>query len=102
MVKIKEYPLWSQFVERKDEWIGGILEDLDNDPFIKPMDEEERQGIITDIVLEPNGSESAVFLVNSTNGSCGFDVRNGGVCAGEEGWITFCGYGGHQWRIRKP
>ena len=25
----KVYPLWGQFIERKDEWIGGILEDLD-------------------------------------------------------------------------
>ena len=24
----KEYPLWSQFIERKGEWIGGILSDL--------------------------------------------------------------------------
>ena len=25
----KTYPLWSQFVDKKDEWIGGILEDYD-------------------------------------------------------------------------
>jgi len=23
----KEYPLWGQFVERKEEWIGGLLLD---------------------------------------------------------------------------
>ena len=29
VVNNKQYPLWSQFVERKDEWIGGLLVDYE-------------------------------------------------------------------------
>jgi len=29
-------------------------------------------------------------------------VAVGGVTGGEEGWLTFAGYGGHTFRIQKP
>ena len=98
----KEYPLWSKFVEGKERWIGGILEDLDNDPILGDIPDEERRGIITDIKLEPNGETHAFFSVVSGNVSCGFSTDIGGVIGGDEGWITFCGYGGHTWRIKEP
>lgn len=92
----KTYPLWGQFVDRKAEWIGGILQDLD-----LPLDEEMMTKII-DITLEPNGKDSAFFSVEGEEFTCGFDVRHGGIGGDqEEGWLTFSGYGGHKWRIKE-
>ena len=88
----KYYPLWSQFVDRKVEWIGGILEDHDMGMLAKTE--------ITDICLEPNGDDSAFFSVEGKEFRCGFDVSVGGITAGEKGWITLSGYGGHVWRIK--
>lgn len=98
----KQYPFWSQFVEGKEKWIGGILEDF-GDSMDRRMLGEDAHFIteITDIILAPNGTESAMFLVNGKGFSCGFDVGVGGVTAGEEGWITLSGYGDHTWRIKK-
>ena len=95
----KEYPLWSQFVERKDEWIGGILQDF-GDSFDKGMGFDGSKTEITDIELRPNGDEGAFFEVCGKDFGCGFATEVGGVCAGDEGWITFSGYGGHKWRIQ--
>jgi len=90
----KEYPMWSQFIEKQDEWIGGTLED--HDMGMSASTE------ITGITLEPNGDGSAFFSVEGETFSCGFDVQYGGIGSGEEGWLTFHGYGGHTWRIKKP
>lgn len=98
----KVYPMWSQFVDKKQEWIRGILED-DGDSFDRQLDSYAgMETIIVDIVLEPNGKESAMFLVKGKKFDCGFDVRYGGITVGEKGWITFFGYGGHKWRIKQP
>lgn len=86
------YPLWSQFIERKQEWIGGILEDWDMGVHATTE--------IVDIELQPNGPDSAFFRVVGKDFSCGFDVGHGGITNGEEGFITFYGYGGHKWRIK--
>lgn len=101
----KEYPLWSQFVERKNEWIGGILRDT-GDSFdwsvmgITPMETK-----ITDIRLEPNGDDSAYFSVDGGSFSCGFDVHFGGISGDNysfgKDWLVFSGYGGHNWGIKK-
>lgn len=97
MIKVngRRYPLWSQFVERKSEWIDGVLEDF-GDPFM-PC---KLMTAITDITLKGNGKKSAFFSVSGKDFSCGFDVSVGGITSGEEGWITFNGYGGHTWRIK--
>jgi len=98
----KQYPLWSQFVENKEKWIGGILEDF-GDGMDKAMGYEGAKGIITDITLTPNGKDSAFFRVSSDGWGCGFDVKVGGISGNpknEKGWITFSGYGGHEWRIK--
>ena len=99
----KQYPLWSQFVEGKEEWIGGVLEDFSDSMDRSIFGEKETHfiGEITDIRLEPNGDDSAYFAVDSKEFTCGFGVKYGGVTGGDKGWITFSGYGGHTWRIKK-
>ena len=89
----REYPLWSQFVHRKAEWIGGRLQDLDMG--------EVNETKITDVILHENGKDSAWFEVRGDGWGCGFDVQYGGVTGGKPDWLTFCGYGGHTWRIQK-
>ena len=98
----RKYTLWNQFVDKKNEYIGGILEDHDNDPLCKPG---IGKTVITDIRLEPNGESSAYFSVDGKDFGCGFDVRVGGIDGSfsdaKNGWIGFRGYGGHQWRIQR-
>jgi hypothetical protein len=97
IVNGKEYPLWSQFIERKTEFIGGKLQEFQN-----PDEDSNLVGTeITDISLYPNGEDSAYFAVYGKDFGCGFDVQHGGITSGEEGWITFSGYGGHTWRIKQ-
>lgn len=91
----KEYPLWSQFVERKKEFIGLRLQEITSGPPETGFAETQ----ITDITLKPNGKDSAFFSVDGEEFDCGFDVGHGGIGAGEKEWITFHGYGGHEWRI---
>lgn len=101
IVNGKEYPMWSQFVEKKDEWIGGILSDF-GDSFDRRMGISPMETIIIDVVLEPNGDDSAFFMVKGENFECGFDVQHGGIGGNQEdGWINFSGYGGHSWKIKK-
>lgn len=104
LINGKEYPLWSQFVERKAEWIGGILEDFGDsmDLAMGMTDGSGTQTIIMDIDLRPNGEKSALFSVKGEKFGCSFDVRYGGISGEqEEPWLTFSGYGGHRWRIKK-
>ena len=94
----KVYPMWSQFVERKEEWVGGVLEDF-GDPDLPGSSSTTP---IVDIELVPNGKEFAFFRVLGEEFNCGFDVRYGGIGGGqEEPWLTFSGYGNHKWRIKK-
>ena len=58
----KQYPMWSQFIERKDEWIGGILQEME-DSWPQITDGPSKGTKITDITLEPNGEDSAYFSV---------------------------------------
>lgn len=89
----KFYSMWGQFVEKKDKFIGGILEDYDMGVHKKTE--------ITDIILKPNGDNSAYFLVSGKDFSCGSDVSCLGVISGESGWVTFSGYGDYTWRIKE-
>ena len=97
----KTYPIWSQFVEKQDEWIGGTMEDYGDAMDKIVFDGISMKTIITGIELRPNGDDSAFFEVSGEDFSCGFDVQNGGIIGDEEGWITFRGYAGHQWRIKQ-
>ena len=97
----KTYPLWGQFVDRKEEWIGGELEDF-GDSMDRGMGYEGTKAIIKDIELRPNGEESAFFEILTDKGGFGFDVSVGGIGGDQkEPWLTFSGYGGHKFRIKK-
>ena len=96
-----EYPIWGQFVEKQEEWIGGILSDS-GDSLDRRMGAEEMTTTITGIELKANGEDSAYFSVLGEDFECGFDVYLGGLSGNQkEGWITFSGYMGHSWRIKK-
>jgi len=94
VVNGREYPMWSQFVEKKDDFIGKTLEDHDS------MSTIPLSTTITDVTLEPNGDSSAFFRVVGKDFTCGFDVKYGGIAAGDEGYLTFSGPMGHTWRIK--
>jgi len=98
----KEYPLWNQFVERKNEWIGKTLRD-DGDSFDISLGYTPQTTEIVDITLEPNGKESVFFSVVGKDFTCGFDVNVGGISGNQKktNEITFSGYGGHTWSIKK-
>lgn len=88
----KRYPLWDQFVEKKADFIGAILEDHDMGDLLTTE--------VTDVELAPNGETSAFFWIRGKDFDCGFDVTHGGVTGGERGWLTFMGYGGHMFRVK--
>ena len=83
------------------QFIGGTLED-DGDSMDRAMGAQRASTRITGIELRPNGTDSAFFVVQGEAFECGFCTTVGGVSAGDEGWLTFSGYGGHRWRIREP
>lgn len=92
LVNGKYYPLWQQFVDKKDRFIGGTLEDHDMGMTASTT--------VTDVRLEPNGEDSACFEIDGEDFGCGFDVRYGGIGTGEPGWLTFHGYGSHWFRVK--
>ena len=97
VVNGKRYSLWPQFVHRKEEWIGGLLQDLD-ETGPGPCAPTK----IKDITFLPNGSESAMFGVVGEDYECCTDVHHLAVDPrGEPGWITFFSRFG-SWRIKKP
>jgi hypothetical protein len=98
----KEYPLWSQFVEQKERWIGGILKDS-GDSIDNALGYSGDQTEIVDIKLEPNGDDSAFFTVEGKDFECGFDVQHGGISGkqNDKNAITFSGYMGHTWSIQE-
>lgn len=99
VVNGKEYALWGQFIEDKAQWIGGTLQEL-QDSF-PTIGEPPPPTKITDIRLEPNGKDDAMFTVEGEDYSCAGSTEFLGVTAGEKGWITLYCYG-HEWRIKKP
>lgn len=96
----RDYPLWSQFVEGKEKFIGGILEDFGSS-VDRAFGIQSASTTIKDIHLIPNGSNGAFFRVCGVDFNCGFDVKYGGITPVEPGWVTFSGYGGHIWRIKE-
>jgi hypothetical protein len=95
----KIYPMWGQFVGKKAAFVGGTLQDS-GDLLGAVFDGRTSSTEITDILLRPNGKDSAFFEVKGKDFSCGFDVAHGGLMDGEKDWVNFYGYGGHKWRIR--
>ena len=88
--------MWGQFVERKEEWIGGKLIEVDGD--------RTYESEITDIDLTPNGEDSAYFKIHAVGGGCGFDVGHGGIDPQKivEHGITFGGPMGARFAIQTP
>ena len=102
MINGKVYPLWSTFVEQKDQWIGGILQDTDTNYGLKAPETK-----ITDITLIPNGDDSAFFEVHGEDYTCGFDVKHGAIDGNPDtnelldGWIYLNGYSGMEFKIKR-
>ena len=105
-------PIWQQLVDRKEEWIGGDIEDF-GDSFDRRFCDEGTfpiRGKISDMEFRKNPTcdeekypPGMWFGVSAVEGfSCGGDTEHVGITGGEEGWLTFSGYGGHTWRIRRP
>lgn len=74
---MKNYPLWDQFIEGKNEWIGGKLTEICS---IGGRTETK----ITDILLENRESDFPVFWVHGEDFSCGFCVKYGGISPNRE------------------
>lgn len=110
---MKRYQLWSQFVDRKDEWIGGMLHEMQqsfpklemHDTLPSSQSKAAKETEIVDIRLEPNGDDSAMFIIDGKDYSCGFDVHHGGIHVAngkdDDSWLVFSGYGDHIFKIRK-
>lgn len=69
----KVYPMWNQFVEKKETFIGEEM-----------FSNEEGGGqsestIITDVTLEPNGDDSAMISFIGKDYTCACDVRFCGI-----------------------
>ena len=103
VVNGKTYPMWDQFLEKKQEWVGGVLEDFGDNMDRTLFGDNKMATEIVDITLEPNGEDSAFFSIVGKEFSCGFDVKHGGISGEQNGedWLTFAGYGGHKFRIKK-
>jgi hypothetical protein len=41
----KEYPMWSEFLEHKNEWIGGTLHDFGDDSSLKVLEAARKAAI---------------------------------------------------------
>lgn len=95
LINGKYYPMWSQFVEKKSQWIGGRLIDHD-----MGMDEKTE---ITDVVLRENGTISAWFEIVGKDFNWGGDVEFIGVGTPKQpGAITIYGYAGMSCSIVVP
>jgi hypothetical protein len=95
------YPVWRQFEEKQNMFIGGVLEDF-GDTLVRQNGATSMQTKILGIKLEANGKDSAFFSVIGENFSCGFDVSVGEISDVDKEWITFRGVLEHIWRIKKP
>lgn len=78
----KHYPMYQQFVDQKDKWIGGTLVELSDGI----TDEAETE--IEDVRIDRNENYDA-FEVVGKDFSCSFNTMYGGVGGGQDGWIKF-------------
>jgi hypothetical protein len=75
--------MWKEIVEQKEKWIGGILEEFPDPPF-----SESLQTVIQNIKLFDEDGDTILMFECADFDEC-FNIKYGGVVAGEEGWITF-------------
>jgi hypothetical protein len=73
----KTYPMWGQFVDNKDQWIGGTMREFDRQCGPAPSEK------ITDIKMEPNGTDSAMFVVCGETYQWSCDVQSLSVGGGD-------------------
>ena len=101
----KYYPMWQQFVHRKDEWVGGTLIDY-GDMFDRHYYKDGTYPMktkIIDIQLKPNEPDSAFFEVRGEDFTCGGDVKYIGLMPtkAKAGGIFINGFQNHEWEIVK-
>jgi hypothetical protein len=91
----RTYPLWSQFIEQKQKWIGGTLVETGDKMLSRLIGTKPMQTRIIDIVLRENGTDSAWFEIVGKDFSCGSDVHHLSIPSDQDGnpWLTFecCG-----------
>lgn len=78
----KFYPMWSQFVDKKENFIGREMIETDN------LMGAKQPTLITDVTLEPNGIDSAMISFHGQHYSFGVDVKHLGIGAKD----TYPGY----------
>lgn len=61
LINGKTYKIWGGLVDNKKRFIGGIVRERDKQC-------GETEGMIQDIRLEPNGKESAMFVIDIGKG----------------------------------
>lgn len=69
----KTYPMWSQFVEKKEKWVGGEMFSVDN--MLGPAPPTR----IIDVDLIPNGDDSAMICFRGEDYDCTSDVQYCGI-----------------------
>ena len=72
----KTYPLWQQFLDQREDWIGGTIT---NEDMGETLTTE-----ITDVILEANGP-SAMFGFNGKDFNFVFGVKYGGISGDHKG-----------------
>lgn len=99
----KQYPLWSQFVEQKDRWIGGTLYEIFDAFDAAITGQDTAKTTIKDIALEPCGEDCVMFSIVGEDFTCGFNVKYGGVDGSHcpDDWICFSGVSGGSLRIKE-
>ena len=95
--------IYEQIVERKQEWIGGELQEM-TDSYPRVIEGCSPKTKITNITLIDNGGNYPFFMIHGESYDCVFSIDVGGVTGKsgmEEGWLYFSGYGGHEFRIKQ-
>lgn len=69
----KTYPMWSQFVEKKANFIGNKMFDVDSMMGAAPETE------VVDVELVPNGTDSAMICFRGKDYDCISDVKYCGI-----------------------
>lgn len=82
----KEYPLWEEFIKRKDEFIGKTLTEEDMGAIMETK--------VLDLTLKPHGTDSAFFEVVGEDFSYGFNIKYGGISSSDGNLSFSFMYGG--------
>jgi hypothetical protein len=87
----KTYPMWGQWVEKKESFIGAEIADMDADGIAAK---------ITDVQLVPNATDSAMLVISTAAGwDAACDVKYLALGSPEPGVLDLVGFGGWHMRI---